>query len=422
MRIAFFTSEYVREGYPDGGQANYLSKICALLSERGHDPVVFLVGEHDRETDVDGIRVIEIARCLKKPSKLCGAPAEFALICRQVWDSYRLAKAFHSEHARQPFEIIQAASYRAVGGALVGRAPVLVVVRHSGYRPPIRAAHGISRTFVEHVSEWLETKSVLEADAVFAPSKLTAEMLKKFENISSEVIRTPFIHSSSEEDPTLYNEILCGKPYLLYFGKLDRLKGADVMANALPGIFYSHPEIHVVFLGNDGTGRGKKITYGQMILESAGSHREQIHLLGKQPKERLAPIIKNARIVVLPSRTDNYPNTCLEAQELGKIVVTTRNSSLDEMVEDGVTGFLADPGSSESLTCAIDKALSLSISEIQGMEASVRTLADKRDTDSIVDEHLAFYEAAIAKFSQKLSRQNNKNMKSSLNILYPTAR
>jgi glycosyltransferase involved in cell wall biosynthesis len=49
--------------------------------------------------------------------------------------------------------------------------------------------------------------------------------------------------------------------------------------------------------------------------------------------------------VVTPSRVDNCPNTCLEAQALGKIVIGTRQSSLEELVDHGVTGFLAEPGS-----------------------------------------------------------------------------
>ena len=96
-------------------------------------------------------------------------------------------------------------------------------------------------------------------------------------------------------------------------------------------------------------------------------------------------------MILIPSRIDNYPNTCLEAQALGKIVVGTRDSSLDEMVEDGVTGFLAEPGDSESLASAILRGLALSAEERKQMAERIQLLEKQRDPEECLQRLERFY-------------------------------
>jgi len=138
-----------------------------------------------------------------------------------------------------------------------------------------------------------------------------------------------------------------------------------------------------------------------MLKKGAGEDRERLHVLGVLPRETLRPIIRAADAVILPSRIDNYPNTCLEAQALGKIVIGTRGTSLDEMIEEGKTGFLAEPGSPQSLVEAVSRALNLDEKEKAKMERETRALSGDRDIDSTVDDLLEFYNRTI---EQKVSK------------------
>ena len=52
---------------------------------------------------------------------------------------------------------------------------------------------------------------------------------------------------------------------------------------------------------------------------------------------------------MLPSLIDNSPNSCLEAMGLGGVVIGTRGSSLDELITDGVNGFLVTPNDPDAL-------------------------------------------------------------------------
>ncbi len=54
---------------------------------------------------------------------------------------------------------------------------------------------------------------------------------------------------------------------------------------------------------------------------------------------------------------DGIPNVCVESMAMGVPVVATRISAIPELVENGKTGLLVDPGNPESLADAMIKAL-----------------------------------------------------------------
>jgi glycosyltransferase involved in cell wall biosynthesis len=58
-------------------------------------------------------------------------------------------------------------------------------------------------------------------------------------------------------------------------------------------------------------------------------------------------------VFVIPSRQDNLPNTGLEAHACGTPVVAFATGGLVDIVDDRVTGALADPFDAESLANAI---------------------------------------------------------------------
>lgn len=393
MRIAFLTPEFVRPGHPDGGLANYLGKLAALLRARGHDPVIFLRGERERAYEVDGVSVVETPASrplLWRPGRL----AEFAPLAAQARDARRLARAFRAAHARKPFDLVQAASYQGLAGALAGRSPVPLVIRVSSYTPLLRAAHGAGTTLGDHLMDWRELRPLQLADALFAPSRLLADLLGRLYGLPVEVIRSPFSLPAVTEDPSLYERRLAGKTYLFYFGALSRLKGVDTLADALPGVLQARPDLHAVFAGrDDNLPDGRPCS--RYILDRAASYTDRVHLLGSLERPRLLPVLRHARLVVLPSRIDNYPNTCLEAQHLGRVVIATRGSSLEEMIEDGVTGYLTEIGSPHALMQTILRALDASAHEQQNMAQAIAQLAQTRSPDRDVEALLDLYRRVL---------------------------
>lgn len=125
-------------------------------------------------------------------------------------------------------------------------------------------------------------------------------------------------------------------------------KGIDVFLKALPTLVREHPEILVVVAGEG--------PMKEELENLALSLKIQDHLrfLGynHHPEELLA----GSDLFVLPSRSEGFGFSLLEAMAAGKAVVSTRVGGVPELVLDGETGLLVPPEDPYALAEAV-KAL-----------------------------------------------------------------
>lgn len=91
---------------------------------------------------------------------------------------------------------------------------------------------------------------------------------------------------------------------------------------------------------------------------------DRVRFHGSLPEHRVRALLDRARLFVLPSivaadgQMEGLPVALIEALACGLVVVSTRLSGIPELVRDGVTGFLAEPGDPASLAAALTRALS----------------------------------------------------------------
>jgi glycosyltransferase involved in cell wall biosynthesis len=138
--------------------------------------------------------------------------------------------------------------------------------------------------------------------------------------------------------------------YILYFGRLESLKGIPILSAALPHILEHRPDLRMVFIGRDWGCR-------ENLLRENQEHRHRIMFFDTMAKERLFPWIQHAKLVILPSLFDNFSNAGLEAMALERPVVTTYNTGLSEWIQDGFNGFLVQPGDKVALRNKILESL-----------------------------------------------------------------
>ena len=79
--------------------------------------------------------------------------------------------------------------------------------------------------------------------------------------------------------------------------------------------------------------------------------------LGFVPHDELERLYARAAVVVLPSYREGLPLCVIEAMAHGRPVVASRVGGIPELVEDGVTGFLVEPGDVEGLRSALERLL-----------------------------------------------------------------
>jgi glycosyltransferase involved in cell wall biosynthesis len=71
------------------------------------------------------------------------------------------------------------------------------------------------------------------------------------------------------------------------------------------------------------------------------------------PVTQMLPVYQQADILLLTSDYEGTPNVVLEAMACGLPVVATRVGGVPEIVTDGETGYLADPGDDDRLACVL---------------------------------------------------------------------
>src|SRR5438067_695759 len=79
--------------------------------------------------------------------------------------------------------------------------------------------------------------------------------------------------------------------------------------------------------------------------------------LGFVPHDDLGDLYGRAAVVVCPSYREGLPLCVLEAMAHGRPVVASAVGGIPELVEDGVTGFLVEPGDVAGLRAALERLL-----------------------------------------------------------------
>lgn len=104
---------------------------------------------------------------------------------------------------------------------------------------------------------------------------------------------------------------------------------------------YLFENLHLLLIG-DGLDRGRL----EQFVRALGAE-EYVHFLGYQPD--VAALFGSCELVWVPSRRHGGVQVALEAMAAGRPVVASRLPALAEIVIDGKTGFLIDPGDKVAL-------------------------------------------------------------------------
>ena len=80
----------------------------------------------------------------------------------------------------------------------------------------------------------------------------------------------------------------------------------------------------------------------------------RFHVLGEIPE--IAPVLASLDLLVVPSVLDGRPMVVMEALALGVPVLASRVGGLPELIQDGTTGWLCEPGDYAGFAACIDRA------------------------------------------------------------------
>ena len=133
--------------------------------------------------------------------------------------------------------------------------------------------------------------------------------------------------------------------HILFVGRLTPEKGAGVLVESVDRLVEGGLFGEKVKIVGDGAQRA--------ALQSQAQHRgngELIEFVGRKPHREVIELLEDAKFIVIPSTCyEMFPLACIEAFACGKPVVAARLGALAEIVRDGETGLLFQPGEAVDL-------------------------------------------------------------------------
>ncbi|MCE8419826.1 glycosyltransferase [Rhodovulum sulfidophilum] len=138
---------------------------------------------------------------------------------------------------------------------------------------------------------------------------------------------------------------------LLFVGRLAAVKGVPLLLEAMARLGPEHPGARLTLIG-DGPERAR--IEAEAARLGLGT---RVVFAGYRSQEEVAGALARSDLFVLPSFAEGVPVVLMEAMAAGLPVVATRIAGIPELVEDGVSGLVVDPGSATALTAAIGAVL-----------------------------------------------------------------
>jgi glycosyltransferase involved in cell wall biosynthesis len=334
------------------GIITYVHWMRLALEALGHR-VSIITGQVAPGAAERGVSVVRSRRWERAARLLMGkrqSPAE------SVFQFSRLIAAeILRVHRRNPIDVVEMEESFGWHADVAQRTGIPVLVR----------LHGPA--FLSFVEEELNTDfgrrrikyegaALRQAEMIVSPSRATL-----LQTIERHHITNPEVHHivnplGMDEGAPRWRLDDCGRDSVLFVGRFDLRKGADVVLQAFQSMLRQQSQLQLVFVGPDA---GLPSASGMIHFEQYRERifnpelRNRVKYLGRMSNQDVTKLRPRSMVTVIGSRWENQGYTVLEAMLQGCPVVCTDAGGCPENVVHQVTGRLARSGNPDSFAAEI---------------------------------------------------------------------
>ena len=257
--------------------------------------------------------------------------------------------------------------------------PVVATLHHAVHDPALRPHKGWLRA--AYHSRWIasiERRVLQRADRVVAVSRFAAATAQyTLCNVPMQVIHNGidtelFQPGALKKQPE--------RPFrILYVGGWKSLKGVDLLVPVMREL---------------GNGFKLHFTGGSKARDGAGI-AENMHDLGRLSGPQVADAMREADVLLFPSRSEGFGLVAVEAMACGLPVVGVRGTAVEEVVENGVGGLLCPPDDVRCMVAAIRRLAGDAALHLE-MRRAAREAALRFSTGAMVDAYIGVYRGLLA--------------------------
>jgi glycosyltransferase involved in cell wall biosynthesis len=385
MRICLITRGYAGVSpSPGGGIGARYASFAPELARQGHETHVVTTGRDETPVAERGAVVFHLV-----PRR---APSRLWFLDELPW-SRAAARALRRLGR---FDVIFAPEWGGGAWAYAHRkhAGPLVTNLTTSMQQMVLTSPGWRRRAAERagnlIQARLERRQAEQSDAIVACSSASldwARDLWRLDGLPS-VVLPNFIdveRARALAHGPLPDGFPPDGPIVLFFGRLDIIKGAHVLGDAMRLVWNEHPAARLVMLGADWQGGMR-----ERLRRMAGPHADRLHLLGNQRPDRVFPAVAVADVVALPSLWEAFGLAALEAMALGRPCVLTRRTGFEDFFHHDEHGLLVPPGDAPALARAIARMLRDAAMRRRFGAAAAAT-ASEYSTKAVTPRYVAYF-------------------------------
>lgn len=182
------------------------------------------------------------------------------------------------------------------------------------------------------------------ASAVTAPSAYLAEKMKKFRE---DIIIIP---NGIDLDHYLFLARSSPKPNLIWLRAFHEIYNPLMAVEVLGQLIHTYPDATLTMIGPD---KGDNSLQRAQKRATELNIEHAIQFVGRVPKSDVARWLNTGDIFINTTNYDNTPISVMEAMACGLCVVSTNVGGIPNLIDDGISALLVNPGNSTEMTSKI---------------------------------------------------------------------
>lgn len=381
MKIGFLTPEYPHEKTGNsGGLGTSIKNLAHALTALGHEVIILIYGQKQDAIFLD--HKVEVHQI--KNIKFKGLSW---FLTRK-----KIENIINSLYKKNKIEIVEATDWTGITSFIQPeKCPIVIKLNGSD----TYFCH-LDKRPVKWFNKFHEKRALKKADAHVSVSDYTAKMTNQVFNQNHDFTIIP-----NGIDMRLFEKDMDSneKNIILYFGTLIRKKGLLELPHAFNLIHEKNPNAQLVLVGKDASDiiSGNASTWQMMQELFTPSALEKVTYFGPVAYSEVRKQIQKATVCVFPTFAEALPVSWLEAMAMEKAIVASNIGWGNEIVENGVSGFLAHPSDHQEYADRILQLLAdSSLRENIERQAKLR-IASHFEIHLIANQNVAFYEKLVAR-------------------------
>ncbi|MFP4417272.1 MAG: glycosyltransferase family 4 protein [Chitinispirillaceae bacterium] len=344
MNIVFVNPEYPSlSGLGHGGIATYIYNMANACACQGHSVHILARNGTIPDPLQAGVQFHEFGHiAVKRPLSYLNRFRQGDIYWEQCC-SKAIRKLLLRLHSVQPVDIVEVPEYGGLAHELSGTLPFPIVIH---FHTPTQLIDNLNATHPSrHRKRFhaFEKKACLKAHAFKSPSYALRQYVHTRMGIPDRQITViPTLMSTDEFDCIEKTKPDEDRIEILFAGRLERRKGAELLVQATDDILNIDARIHLTIAGE--TELSASNSYRD-ALERAPSpqNRGRLWILGPLDRKQVLTLYCRSSIFLMLSPFENAPNALLEAMSARLPIITTDGGGNVECITHRRNGLVFPP-------------------------------------------------------------------------------